>query len=228
MKSRTSGKSIVPTGYGVDRARRLRRRGAAGSAAPASPRRRCIHTWRARVARGARCVGARWGRGARRRLGEGGRRALDDDAGQAMQPDHLDDAPDLRLGAAYEQQPAGAAQAPRDEGDVEDERAVGERQLGHVDDDIALRRRKSAGEGRAAPPPRRDVLVSRAAEGGRLFGELDDGSATYTTGGATLKPCLRSKRSRTRCRTSSTPSWGSTSSSSASSTASRSTAGTST
>jgi metal-sulfur cluster biosynthetic enzyme len=79
------------------------------------------------------------------------------------------------------------AQAPRHDREVEHERAVGERQLAEIDDDVVLTG-KRAGESRASPPARRDVLVSRAAQNGRLFGELDDGWATYMTGGARLKP----------------------------------------
>jgi hypothetical protein len=80
-----------------------------------------------------------------------------------VQADDLDDAPDLRLRAADADQPPGPAQAPRDDRDVEQERAVGERELTQVDDQIALGRQR-AREGPAAPPARRDVLVSRAAQ----------------------------------------------------------------
>jgi hypothetical protein len=80
-----------------------------------------------------------------------------------VQSDHLDHAPHLRLRAADADQPAGLAQAPRDDRQVQQERAVGEGQLVQVDDEVALGG-KSAGEGPAAPPPRRDVLVSRAAQ----------------------------------------------------------------
>ena|SRR5690348_14907282 len=97
------------------------------------------------------------------RLGERGSRILDDDAGEPVQADDLDDAPDLRLRAADADQTAGPAQAPGDDREVEQERAVREGQLAQVDDQVALGR-KRAGEGPAAPPPRRDVLVSRAAQ----------------------------------------------------------------
>jgi metal-sulfur cluster biosynthetic enzyme len=101
--------------------------------------------------------------------------------------DDLDHAPDLGLRVAQLQQAARAPQAPGDDREVEDERAVGERELTQLDDDVALTG-KGAGESRAPPPARRNVLVSRAAQNGRLFGELDDGWATYMTGGARLKP----------------------------------------
>jgi metal-sulfur cluster biosynthetic enzyme len=138
MKSRTSGKSIVPTGYAVV------------------------------------CSG------------EDARRVLEGDAGEARQADDLDHAQDLWLGVAQRHHPARAPQAPGNDREVEDERAVGEREVSELDDDVALTC-KGAGESRASPPARRNVLVSRAAQDGRLFGELDDGCATYTTSGATLK-----------------------------------------
>jgi hypothetical protein len=92
-----------------------------------------------------------------------GRRALDHDAGEPVQADDLDDAPDLGLRAADADQAPGLAQAPRDDREIEQEGAVREGQLAQVDDQIALGRER-AGEGPAAPPPRRDVLVSRAAQ----------------------------------------------------------------
>ena len=96
-------------------------------------------------------------------LGERGDRALDDDAGEPVQPDDLDDAPDLGLRAADANQPPGPAQPPRDDREVEQERAVGEGQLAQVDYEVALGR-QCAREGSAAPPPRRDILVARAAQ----------------------------------------------------------------
>jgi hypothetical protein len=101
--------------------------------------------------------------GARQPLGERWDGALDDHAGQAVQADHLDHAPDLGLRAADADQPPGPAQAPRDDRQVEQERAISERQIAQVDDEVALGG-KSAGEGPAARPPRRNVLVSRAAQ----------------------------------------------------------------
>jgi hypothetical protein len=80
-----------------------------------------------------------------------------------VQADHLDDAPDLGLWAVDADQPARPAQAPRDDRQVQQERAVCERQLAQVDNEVALGR-KSAGEGPAARSARRDVLVSRAAQ----------------------------------------------------------------
>src|SRR3954468_11981596 len=105
----------------------------------------------------------RAGEGCTEPLSERGGRVLDDDAGEPVQADDLDDAPDLRLRAADADEPPGPAQAPRDDREVEQERAVRKGQLAQVDDQIALGRER-AGEGPAAPPPRRDVLVSRAAQ----------------------------------------------------------------
>jgi hypothetical protein len=64
-----------------------------------------------------------------RRLGDGGHGALDDHAGQPVQADQLDHAPDLGLWLADADQPAGLAQAASDDREVQEERAVGERQL---------------------------------------------------------------------------------------------------
>jgi hypothetical protein len=91
-----------------------------------------------------------------------------------VHPDHLDHAPHLRLRAAHVDQAPGAAQPPRHDREIEYERAVREGEVLEVDDEVALGA-KSAGESRAAPPPRRDVLISRADQERRLFGELDDG-----------------------------------------------------
>jgi metal-sulfur cluster biosynthetic enzyme len=122
-----------------------------------------------------------------RSSGQDAGRLFDGDAGQALQSDDLDHAQDLRLRIAQAQQAIGTAQAPGHDREIENQRAVGERQIAKIDDDVALTR-KRAGESRASPPARRNVLVSRAAQNRRLFGELDDGRATYTTGRATLKP----------------------------------------
>jgi metal-sulfur cluster biosynthetic enzyme len=120
------------------------------------------------------------------RSGQGVRRRVHGHAGEALQADHLDHPQDLGLRVAQVHQPPGAAQAPGHDREVEDQRAVGERQLAKIDDDVALAG-KRAGESRASPPARRNVLVSRAAQDCWLFGVLDDGSATYTTSGARLK-----------------------------------------
>jgi metal-sulfur cluster biosynthetic enzyme len=145
MNSRTSGRSIVPTGYEV----------------------------------------ARSGQDARRVVDVG--RFLDRDARKAVEPDDLEHPQHLGLRVAKEHLAPGAPQAARDDRQIEDQRAVGEGELGEIDDDVALARKRS-GEGGAPPPARRNVLVSGAAQDRRLFGELDDGRATYTSTRATLKP----------------------------------------
>jgi hypothetical protein len=108
------------------------------------------------------------------RSGQDARQLVDGHAGEALQPDHLDHPQHLGLRVAQVHQPSGTAQAPSHDREVEDERAVGERQLAQIDDDVALAG-KRAGESRASPPARRNILVSRAAQDGWLFGELDDG-----------------------------------------------------
>jgi hypothetical protein len=115
------------------------------------------------IGREARAPRERLDRWARARLGERGSRILDDDAREPVQADDLDDAPDLRLRAADTDETAGPAQAPGDDREVEQKRAVREGQLAQVDDEVALGGER-AREGPAAPPPRRDVLVSRAAQ----------------------------------------------------------------
>jgi hypothetical protein len=77
---------------------------------------------------------------------------------------------------AQAHQAPGAAQATGHDREVEDHGAVGEGQLPQIDDDVALTG-ECAGESRASPPARRNVLVSRAAQNCWLFGELDDGLA---------------------------------------------------
>jgi metal-sulfur cluster biosynthetic enzyme len=114
-------------------------------------------------------------------------RFLDCDAGKAVQADDLDHAQHLGLRVAQAHEPPGAPQPTGDDRQIEDERAVGERQLGEIDDDVALARERS-GESCAPPPAGGYVLVSGAAQYCRLFGELDDGRATYTSCRATLKP----------------------------------------
>jgi metal-sulfur cluster biosynthetic enzyme len=145
MNSRTSGRSIVPTGYEVV------------------------------------CSG----QDARRVVDV--RRLLDCDARKAVQAYDLEYPQHLGLRVAQNHLAPGATQAAGDDRQIEDERAVRERELGEIDDDVALAG-EGSGEGCAPPPTRRNVLVSRAAQHCWLFGELDDGRATYTSRGATLKP----------------------------------------
>ena len=123
----------------------------------------------------------------RARSGQDAVGVLERDAGQALQAHPLDDAQHLGLRAAERHAPAAAPQAAGHDRQVEDHRAVGEGQLAQIDDHVALSG-KRAGESRASPPARRNVLVSRAAQDSGLFGELDDGRATYMTGRARLNP----------------------------------------
>jgi hypothetical protein len=90
---------------------------------------------------------------------EDARGRFDGHAGQARQTDHLDDPKHLGLRIAQAHHAAGTAQAPCHDGEVEDERAVAERQLAEVDDDVALAGKRT-GESCTSSPARRDVLVS--------------------------------------------------------------------
>jgi hypothetical protein len=132
MNSRTSGRSIVPTGYEV--------------------------VCSGQDARGVVELG----------------RFLDRDARKAVETDDLEHAKHLGLRVAKEHLAPSATQAAGDDRQIEDERAVRERELGEIDDDVALAC-EGSGEGCAPPPARRNVLVSGAAQHCRLFGELDDG-----------------------------------------------------
>jgi hypothetical protein len=100
-------------------------------------------------------------------------RFLDRYAGKAVQADDLEHTQHLGLRVAQEHLPPGPTQAAGDDRQIEDQRAVGERELGEIDDHVALAG-EGSGEGCAPPPARRNVLVSRAAQHCRLFGELDD------------------------------------------------------
>ena len=96
------------------------------------------------------------------------------DPGQPVEAHDLDHPQHLGLRIAQAHQAAGAAQAARDDRQVEDERAVGEGQLAEVDVNVALAG-EGAGESGASPTARRNVLIPGAAQYRRLFGELDDG-----------------------------------------------------
>jgi hypothetical protein len=95
------------------------------------------------------------------------------DGGQAVEPDGLDQAADVRLRPREPQRAAVRAQALREAGEVDDHRRVGERELRQVDDDVAAR---PQGSGDRAPPAadRRPVLVPRVDQDGQLFIETDD------------------------------------------------------
>ena len=104
---------------------------------------------------------------------------------QPVQPDDLDDAPDLRLGAAEAHR--GPARRRR-------RATIARSSISEVSANVSSRRstrRSRRPRGRATAPPaaalRGDVLVARAPQDGGLFGELDDGPATYTNAAATLK-----------------------------------------
>jgi hypothetical protein len=90
-----------------------------------------------------------------------------------MESHQLDQRPDLGLGAPQQDGPAVGPEATSQDGDVEHQRGVGEDELGQVDDDVGLGP-DGADQSRPPGPLRVSVLVSAAAEGGRLVIEVDD------------------------------------------------------
>jgi hypothetical protein len=102
------------------------------------------------------------------------RLGLEHDAGQAVQPDELDEPLDLRLGPRQAQGPPGVPQAPRQRREVEHQRRVGEGQLREIDDDVA-RARERARERLAAEALRGPILIAATPQDTRLWLEVDDG-----------------------------------------------------
>jgi metal-sulfur cluster biosynthetic enzyme len=102
---------------------------------------------------------------------------LERDAGQAVEPDELDQRHDLRLRRPQRHLAALRPHAAREHHEVEHQRRVGPGELGQVDDDVA--RGLDRPDERPAPPRlRRKVLVSAAAERSPVFDVLDDGGET--------------------------------------------------
>jgi len=56
-----------------------------------------------------------------------------------VQPDHLDQPLDLRLGAAEQDRAPVGAQAAGDHGEVKHQRRVGENEFAEIDDHVGLR-----------------------------------------------------------------------------------------
>jgi len=106
-------------------------------------------------------------------LGQRGGRAFDAHAGKAVQPDHLDQRPDLRLGAAQQDRASVGPQAPGDHRQIEHQRRVREDEFAEVNDDVSLRANRSR-EGLAPASLRRPILVSPASQGRRLVIEIND------------------------------------------------------
>jgi hypothetical protein len=94
-------------------------------------------------------------------------------AREAMEPEHLDQGADLRLGAADTDRPAVRPQPPSQDGEVEHQRGVGEHQLSEIDDDVGLRADRSGQRG-TAKSLGIAVLLATAAEGRRLVVEVND------------------------------------------------------
>jgi len=80
-----------------------------------------------------------------------------------MDPDHLDQGPDLGLGAAQQEHAAAHPQPAGEQRQVDHQRDIREAQLGEVDDDIG--RGPDRARDRAAPDAlRRSILVACATE----------------------------------------------------------------
>ena len=90
-----------------------------------------------------------------------------------MKAHDLDQLADLRLRITQPQRPTLGAQAARQYGQVEHQRGVGKGQPAEVDDDIRLGTDR-ARQGLAATSLGAPVLVATAAQGRRLFIEVDD------------------------------------------------------
>ena len=102
-------------------------------------------------------------------------------AGQPVQPDHLDQRPDLRLRPAQEDRAAALAQAPREHRQVDHQRRVGEHQLTQIDHDVGIRTDRTDHR-LATTSLRSPILVSRAAKDRRLLLEVDDVSQPIERG----------------------------------------------
>jgi metal-sulfur cluster biosynthetic enzyme len=92
------------------------------------------------------------------------------------------DAPDqlehLGLGAAHAEHPPARAQTTRDHRQVEQERAVGEVERAHVDEQVQLHRERARERG-TAEPLRGEILVTGAQQRRGLSLERDDGAESY-------------------------------------------------
>src|SRR3954449_4682021 len=116
-------------------------------------------------------------------------RRLEHDAGQAIQPDELDEPLDVRLGAPKAQAGAGHPQPAGERRQGEDERRVSEGQLGEVDDHVARTRQRTRERG-AAAALRRTILVTPAPQNGGLWLEVDD-VRKRTSSAANTNPPVR-------------------------------------
>jgi hypothetical protein len=106
-------------------------------------------------------------------LGERRRWAFEPDARKAMQTDELDQGPDLRLRATEQDRASMRAQPAREHREVDHQRGVREHELREVDDHVRL---SPEGSRQRLPPAplRRAILVTSAAQNGRLLFEVDD------------------------------------------------------
>jgi hypothetical protein len=111
----------------------------------------------------------------RRCSGCGPGRSNEPDPGQAVQPHHLDQGPDLRLGPSQEHRPPLGPQPSGEYGDIHHQRRVREHQLAEIDGQIGLGADRPR-QGLPAEALRVAILVATAAERRWLFIEVDDGA----------------------------------------------------
>jgi hypothetical protein len=90
-----------------------------------------------------------------------------------VQAHQFDQPADVGLRSAEPQDPVLRAQAPREDGQVDHQRRVGEAKVRQVDDDVA-RRLQRRGERTTTTPARDAVLIPRDPQDRKLFVKADD------------------------------------------------------
>jgi hypothetical protein len=108
------------------------------------------------------------GRSGQRRV-----RALDPDAGKAVKPDHLDQRPDLGLGAAEQHVAPVRPQAAGEHREVKHQRRVRENKFAEIDDDVPLGVQR-ADQRLPAATLSGPILVAAAAKNCGLVLKVDD------------------------------------------------------
>jgi metal-sulfur cluster biosynthetic enzyme len=108
-----------------------------------------------------------------RALGERRRWTVEADAREPVKPHLLDQRDDLGLGTAQQDLAVAKAQAAGQRGQVQHQRRIGEHEPAEVDDHVGLCAQRPHERAPAAPLGRA-VLVATAAQGRRLFVEVDD------------------------------------------------------
>jgi hypothetical protein len=90
-----------------------------------------------------------------------------------MQPDELDQRPDLRLSPAEENGLPMGAEAPREHCEIHHQRCVREHEFGEVDDNVRLGA-EGTSQCLTPAPLRRSIFVASNAQNWRLVNEVDD------------------------------------------------------